>query len=633
MIVEGKNVFNSYEYKADPYFTYGTNAYNLSHSFTPKAGGYVENYYANGDYQYASAGKTTTLSFDGTYLRTGAPNYGSTDTRHLMSHNHDAKRWNETSKVNVPLYSSAQNATYNGAHDAYENDYLFFGQHLDKTNANAYPVRISNVAKGDAVDVLGVSANGGNRVYKAVGYYGDPTADNFLYNKDAWALNHLLTDIDFTHMTAEGDGASPLPAKFSVDSNKDYDADGDPIAAGSYTNAAMGHVTQNLLVYNAVETVFDKMDVAGIAEKDVVYHNIVASGNPATFVTDYLHLVDKQEFWCPIAFNVGSRVWYERKPQAYRNVPTAGYGAGSAWEGIVLPFTATKVTASTNGEISHFYGEDKLNHEYWLRGLTGVTTSTNAIATFARPASSETEGFYDTKQSTTSYLYKNTYFANLEGYDRSEDFGKHYADAAGEGVTFFNYIPLTAGIPYIVAFPGNDFYEFSMEGNGSYSTSTHDKSGNGQSATFETGATTIPVTSEMATSVGGYNHVGTFLHQSDKMTTNDDGTAFVVGSAVPFRTFMAAVASPSPGLTRGIIMIGEVGGEYHEDSDYKEATLSFRFEGLDVVVTSTYLKDRVLDVYNAVGMHTVRHLASPGESRFTLPGHGVYIIGGKKVSL
>lgn len=549
-----------------------------------------------------------------------------------MSHDHDSKRWNETSKVNVPLYSTTQNATYNGAHDAYENDYLFFGQHLDKTNADAYPVHISSVAKGDAVDAMGISAKGGNRVYKATAYYQNATKDNFLYNKDAWALHPLLTAIDFTEMVVEGDGATTIPATFSVDSNKDYDADGTPIAAGTYTNASKGHVTQNLLVYNSGEPVFDKKDAAGIAEKDVVYHNIVKTGE--TFAADYLHLVDKQEFWCPIAFNVSTRAWYERLPHAYRNVQTLGYDKGSAWEGIVLPFTATKVTASTNGEISHFYETDELNHEYWLRGLTGVDASASSVvAAFMQPALSAKNGFAVDAQGTSkipNYLYRNTYFANIPTYDRSENFGKHYYDAAHGGVTYTDYIPLTAGVPYIVSFPGNDFYEFSMEGDGSYSTSTHDKTGNGQWATFETGATTIPVTiSAMNTTEGGYKHVGTFLHTACDYGINDGGSAFddAVTSVVPFRTYMVQSANPAPHRIK-IAYGAEPAVEEKDDVD--GPAFQIVVDGMDVTVESTYEQSVPVTVHTVAGQLVIRHEAKPGTTHFRLPKSGVYIIGGKR---
>lgn len=556
-----------------------------------------------------------------------------------MSHDHDSKRWNETSKVNVPLYSTTQNATYNGAHDAYENDYLFFGQHLDKTNADPYPVHISNVTKGDAVDAMGISAKGGNRVYKATAYYQNATKDNFLYNKDAWALHPSLTAIDFTKMVAEGDSATTIPATFSVDSNKDYDADGNAIAAGTYTNASKGHVTQNLLVYNSGEPVFDKKDAAGIAEKDVVYHNIVASGSPATYSTDYLHLVDKQEFWCPIAFNVNTRAWYERLPHAYRNVQTLGYDKGSAWEGIVLPFTATKVTASTNGEISHFYETDELNHEYWLRGLTGVDAS-DSVAAFMQPALNAENGFAVDAQRTSkipNYLYRNTYFANIPTCDRSENFGKHYDDALN-GVTFQNYIPLTAGIPYIVAFPGNDFYEFSMEGDGSYSTSTHDKPGNGQWATFETGATTIPVTSAaMKTTVGDYAHVGTFLHADwssinsgvSSYGINAGGSAFDdhVTTAVPFRTYMAQSANPAP---RRIKIAYGAEPAVEEEDDVDGPAFQILVDGMDVTVESTYEQSVPVTVHTVAGQLVIRHEAKSGTTHFRLPKSGVYIIGGKR---
>lgn len=596
--VEGKAI-NCYVYeKGNDDFGYGRKAYELSHTFTPTTdantySNYVHNYYANGDYQYATVGKAI---FDGVNLRTGTPNYRSTATRHIITHNHDAKRWNSDQDKNVPLYDASA--------DAYANDYLFFGQHLDKTSGDAYPVRINQQANGDAVNQQGVSANGGNRVYKAAGYYQSCTDSEFYYNKDAWALYATLTAIDFTEATAESDNANAAPSRFTVDSNAD---------AGN-----TDHVTQNLLVYcnEADKTVFAAGTYGdNIPETDIRYHAI------SNGTTDYLHLVDRQDFWAPKQFTVNQRTWYQRYPQNYRNVGDGYYGA-SAWEGIVLPFTVKRVIASQNGEISHFFGSDELHHEYWLRGLTAVTTADDMTkATFARPSEMAEYGFVDSRQTAAkfNYVYRNNYFANLINYDRTEDFGKHYADASTDGgVTFESYLPLTAGIPYIVSFPGQDFYEFSME----------DQT---ELATFEsTGTTVIPLTGIMKTSANGYDHVGTFLHVDCGYGMNDGGSAFdnAVTAVLPFRTYLDAT-QPQAHARR--IMIGETDADDVDVEGSESADLKIWSEDGTLYIRSTY--DTTLAFYTVSGIKLRDLDVWPGVNKYEDILPGTYIIGKTKVMI
>ncbi len=614
----------------------GAKAYQLSHKFKPEADGYVEQYYSNGDYQYATTNRAWSL-------RTGKPNYGSSATRHNTKHTHDAARWNETDGVNVPLYDgtktladsklegvSVADVVYTkGIAEGYANDYLFFGQHLDMTSADAYPMHINQIATGDANE-----EKGGNRVYETAGYYQSKVDQKFYYNKDAWVFNPTFTAIDYTAVTTEGDNAVTLPTKFNVDSNKD--------GALVYSNETTGHVTQNLLVYNAGKTadkaVFDKKDVNNIAEKNVVYHNIV-KGNDGKFSTDYFRLVDKQDFNAPIAFNVAKRAWYERQPQNYRS------GSTMAWEGICIPFTAKEVYsmvenpdggADIKSVISHFYGAElncepsandhTLHHEYWLNGMVG---SASGVA-FARPSTDGEGLFTSDKQEAGNYVFQNDYFVKLLNYGGY--YGTRDDDVYGDDKdqpwyatshTFENYVYLSNDVPYVVAFPGEDYYEFNLT----------------NPVVFENSKATIKVSDDnKVTSVAGaYTHNGTYLHRTDADYVIDaDGNGFenTAGSVttLPFRTYIT-MESSSPARER-YIPIGafEPDDEFDEEGD-SSVGRSIKMYGRKgvLIIEANFTGD--FRVYSTSGQYLRTVHVEAGINHYDGFSKGVYVVGKTKVAI
>lgn len=677
--------------------------------------GYVEELYADGEYRFSRFSANVDAS---EYLRTKAePNYAwgmvqaivddpasvsnhhysYNGTTHVLSHKVDEARAFYTGSPATafseyrPLFEEAKhNTALDPAPTAKKNDYIFFGQTVDRDSyKNAAGTVGSNLpgvidASSRTVTVgsyEGVTHNvseQNNRVWRTFGYYQSKADDAFHFNKVAWALHPRLTAIDFTgqhenqHEWAAGtkDAVAGTNAdifypkmmdmpdamtSFSVLSNREYNADG-TLRTGSnpYTNAAFGHVTQNLLVYNngnpgSGEYVFTYRDVDNSQESAVIYHNIVYDNGSSTFSTDYMHLVDKQDFNAPFAFNVKTRAWYERYPQKYRNLVDkdddgkVDYKSSSAWEGIVLPFTATKVTAEKNGEISHFYGEDERHHEYWLRGLKGVDGDK---ATFVRPAVSGDAYFTDIRQEPAAWTYTypaNTYFTDLYHYTQwydtrddegDDDFGNHDHAWYAEAHEFTNYVPLTADVPYIVAFPGDDFYEFTMQ---SYYNSGYSLEPYRQKATFEkTGNTSIGVSDDSYTTstADSKQHTGTFLHIDEGASflgINAEGNAFDQNIAIlPFRTYMAASDS-SPARR---YLIAEDGFSNDDDDDDEDLdvkpTLEVRIDGLEVTVSSSYPDSRILSVYTIGGQLVLHHEAQPGATHFRLPKSGAYIIGKRK---
>ncbi len=705
-LVNGSHTVNSFEYAASDDFLYGKLAYDLSHAFNPTTdhatyADYVANRYANGDYQYATTDRPWSL-------RTGAPNYGFTESSHNDEHLLDAARWDADEKVFKPLYDGTKvvddvekivgvdRVVYHGLPENYANDYLFFGQHLDKENADAYPVHIEPIANGDPSTGSG-TGKGGNRVYKTSGFYGSAVDKGFYYNRDAWALQPTLTAIDFTFRNGdennndwtavsgryeEGDDTGTAavtddinqPLAFHVNSNADYNADGTSRSVSdSYDNASYGHVTQNLIVIgeNATENPAqaDVLTAGTYAnntpEEDIRYHRVqLQNGGINQYEMDYFHVVDKQDFNSPINFRVNQRGWYERKPQAYRNVtpsPTEPtYQTPSAWEGIMLPFMFTTKVSGEPQEIdgrtyenviSHFYGETTsemeadpalndrtLHHEYWL---TGLVAGNGDKATFARPSAYNVGNFYVAGSAMPFYEYENDYYRNLPNYDdyygsRDDDEYGDYGYTGGDKAWyatkhyFAEYPYEFHGVPYLCAFPGNDFYEFSLEG---------------QKVTFEVGTTLVAVSDVetntlSTTTVGTHKHVGTYQHviaDAQHLGINAVGSAFdeQTGHILPFRTYMTTTTVPAPQRIY-INSSGEGENGEMENPGEESGGIIGALPGITVSpykgfvkVESTYNHPVTLPVYNVLGMVIMKHVALPGTTYLKLP-EGVYIVHGQK---
>ena len=676
---------------------------------------YVESYYENGDYQYA--GVNPAKASGNPFLRTDKiPNYGSTDTRHNIEHPHDVRRWNNTEKKNLPLYEVdyASTETYDANHDGVAdkdgdfNDYIYFGQSIVAGSRGSYQYdqKLPHVIVGKGYapihEANGQLNNMNDRVFLADGYYHTKENKGFYHNVGAVVIDPYTTAVAFGDESMSIDQPELGIKSFNVDSNLDYAGTG-----ADYDNATTGHVTQNLLVYTMKSNAHDKdarefmkdgiygngatLATDKSREQDIRYHTLnpieptPASG--ALFDIANFHLVDKQDFNAPLAFNVTNRAWYERMPDRWRNVDR-GYGNASAWEGICLPFTAKKVSASENKEISHFYGEDitlsdgqkpqevddhTLHHEYWLTGFkSAVDASGSTIATFLRPSATNLSNFfYDVRQENGTYNYQNDYFKTLDSYsdhygtrDDKEMTGgtKEWYEVAHE---FNEYVYLSKTVPYIIAFPGEDFYEFSMEGT-DYDRDTHKKDTEyPQLVTFETLTTTIAVSDdeegERTSTANGYNHVGTYMRK-DKATRpvyeapsmldgglamNARGTKFEAKKdadsenetfdyVLPFRTYMkATTASPAKGgciwINDGADYVPQIPVEEEEESDIEQGPgITIKIDRLHVIVNSTFEEDRRLDVYTPAGQMVMIHTAKPGRTDFYLSKPGLYVIGNKR---
>lgn len=637
-------------------FKYGRVAYDLNGYYlralqgntSPKdkaALKYIYDYYANGDYQYAHRSDAITGNNTGiTYLRTSAdsdlPNYGQTETRHDKTHKVDKAR---------AIYTKAtaeKPATFTGTYrpllnENDMNDFLFWGQSLQSTPAD-YPAKIASQQNKYMT----------NRVYRTEAYYGNTAKDYFHYNAYNQDTKHMGTFVHIPTTTA---------INFAATDRDEPDI---------YDNLTIKDgVTQNLLVYTATDDTSKDNEAYDIVHKALNYegntaegsiqgHHIVKTGE--TYATPFLHLVERtaknensegetcnnNDFCVPLEFSVTNHAWYVRKPILYAENTTG------AWEGISLPFTVQKAEASLNGEITHFYGTKDLHHEYWLRGLTGVN-ETEKTATFQRPGTGT--GLFNNAGNTTSmdYTFHNTFFVDTYGkwlYNNVEN--PYY----GETQTLTGYLPLLTGVPYIVRFPGERYYEFDLSSK--FYNSILNKKEAPQTITFhaygseseepQRKAIVIPITTDMQTVSDGYAHRGTFaareVANGGIYAINAEGTGFcntaTSQTVMPFRTYLtkeSTNAGTRSSAVPSVIRISETTGidriepeiNGNDDTPAGESLFIRPIGAHRVRIESTYSTQ--LQVFSTTGQLYRILDVRPGTATYSGFPDGIYIFGKAKV--
>lgn len=660
-------------YDLNEYYLRARYSNNMENAQDKEALKYVYDYYANGDYQYAHRTDAITGNNTGiTYLRKGTdsdqPNYGSNETRHDQSHAIDAARkasQGTASAVSyVPLFDGNQ---ADGSQPM--NDFIFWGQSLQKV-PDLCPSQIASHQNSYMR----------NRIYRTAGYYGDTKLDAFHYNASNNA-NSLMstyvhqtttTAIDFTCLNDEG---AAMGFKQAADINQNgifYPPVDDNAEVFSDLSIQQG-VSQNLLVYTAangndIDNNTEAYDIADNAlgykentsETTIYGHHIFKNNAGNGYTTSLLHLVERtpedknsegdkcenNDFCAPIPFTVTNHAWYVRKPMYYAEDATG------AWEGICLPFTAQKVKASLNGEITHFYGDEYLHHEYWLRGLTEVNT-TNNTATFQRPGT--TAGLFQAEGAESKdYTFNNNFFVTTYGeHFYNKDANPYYSNQQ----EYKNYQLLTKGIPYLVRFPGYRYYEFDLSSkfynnilntNVSSQTVTFHAFGNENETEPADKAIVIPITQAMATQYNGYYHVGSFATTKVANGTiygmNAVGTAFddasTLQTVMPFRTYMTTLmtnartrSTDAPSVIRiaettGIEKIeSDVNG--NDDTPAGESLFIRPIGAHRVRIESTYSTQ--LQVFSTTGQLYRILDVRPGTATYSGFPDGIYIFGNRKI--
>ena len=671
-------------------FKYGKVAYDLNGYYLRARKGnnsdddkaalkYVYDYFANGDYQYAHRADAITGENTGiTYLRTGSdsnlPNYETTETRHNKTHAIDkarAQNYKAATKTEKESRTGSYLPLFDGNKYGTElmNDFLFWGQSLQSTPED-YPAKIASQQNKYMF----------NRVYRTDGYYGNTTADKFYYNAYNQNGGKMGTYVHLPKTTAINFAANDDNAsRFSEFTIKDG-------------------VTQNLLVYTNANNENNDYDAYDIVDKTLKYtektqeelikgHHIAKSTSGETYSTAVLHLVERtannensegdachnNDFCVPIPFSVTNHAWYVRKPLYYAENTTG------AWEGICLPFTVQKAEASLNGEITHFYGTEDLYHEYWLRGLTEVNdantantvnaaNATEKSAIFQRPGAAEGDGlFHVANAESQEYEFYNTFFVDTyRNWSYNEEKNSYY----NEPHTYSGYLPLTAGIPYVVRFPGKRYYEFDLSSK--FYNSLLNSKASAQTVTFHAygeasneasqKAIVIPITQNMGTeNISGFSHRGTFAAQQVANGTlygmNDNGTAFISASSsalastpgsalshttvMPFRTYMAPASQQAKvrstdetkviriSETTGIDRIEPEANGNDEDTPAGEYLLIRPIGAHRVSIESTYATQ--LKVFSTTGqLHRILDV-QPGTATYSGFPDGIYIFGKSKI--
>lgn len=660
-------------YDLNEYYLRARYSNNMENAQDKEALKYVYDYYANGDYQYAHRTDAITGNNTGiTYLRKGSdsdqPNYGSNETRHDQSHAIDAARkasQGTASAVSyVPLFNGNQ---ADGSQPM--NDFIFWGQSLQKL-PDLYPSQIASHQNSYMR----------NRIYRTAGYYGDTKLDAFHYNASNNANSLMSTYVHQTTTTAIdftclNDKEAAMGFKQAADINQNgifYPPVDDNAKIFSDLSIQQG-VSQNILVYTAangndIDNNTEAYDIADNAlgykentsETTIYGHHIFKNNADDGYTTSLLHLVERtpegknsegdkcenNDFCAPIPFTVTNHAWYVRKPMYYAEDATG------AWEGICLPFTAQKVMASLNGEITHFYGDKYLHHEYWLRGLTEVNT-TNNTATFQRPGT--TAGLFQAEGAESKdYTFNNNFFVTTYGeHFYNKDANPYYSNQQ----EYKNYQLLTKGIPYLVRFPGYHYYEFDLSSkfynnilntNESSQTVTFHAFGNENETEPADKAIVIPITQAMTTQHNGYYHVGSFAATKVANGTiygmNAVGTAFddasTLQTVMPFRTYMTTLmtnartrSTDAPSVIRiaentGIEKIeSDVNG--NDDTPAGESLFIRPIGAHRVRIESTYSTQ--LQVFSTTGQLYRILDVRPGTATYSGFPDGIYIFGNRKI--
>lgn len=660
-------------YDLNEYYLRARYSNNMENAQDKEALKYVYDYYANGDYQYAHRTDAITGNNTGiTYLRKGSdsdqPNYGSNETRHDQSHAIDAARKASQGTASAVSYVPLFNG--NQADESQPmNDFIFWGQSLQKL-PDLYPSQIASHQNSYMR----------NRIYRTAGYYGDTKLDAFHYNASNNA-NSLMstyvhqtttTAIDFTCLNDKGAAMGFYKAADINQNGIFYPPVNDNAKVFSDLSIQQG-VSQNLLVYTAangndIDNNTEAYDIADNAlgykentsETTIYGHHIFKNNAGNGYTTSLLHLVERtpegknsegdkcenNDFCVPIPFSVTNHAWYVRKPMYYAEDATG------AWEGICLPFTAQKVKASLNGEITHFYGDKYLNHEYWLRGLTEVNT-TNNTATFQRPGT--TAGLFQAEGAESKdYTFNNNFFVTTYGeHFYNKDANPYYSNQQ----EYKNYQLLTKGIPYLVRFPGYHYYEFDLSSkfynnilntNESSQTVTFHAFGNENETEPADKAIEIPITQAMTTQHNDYYHVGSFAATRVANGTiygmNAVGTAFddasTLQTVMPFRTYMTTLmtnartrSTDAPSVIRiaettGIEKIeSDVNG--NDDTPAGESLFIRPIGAHRIRIESTYSTQ--LQVFSTTGQLYRILDVRPGTATYSGFPDGIFIFGKSKI--
>ena len=241
---------------------------------------------------------------------------------------------------------------------------------------------------------------------------------------------------------------------------------------------------------------------------------------------------------------------------------------------------------------------------------------------------------------TSDFLYRYYYSKDDKNNDKYQSYYNTPREYAG-------YARLTANTPYIIAFPGENYYEFDMSGqfepkNTSINIDKLDK----QVVTFvsEVGAT-IGVTDaddaedadDLVEPDNDYDFVGTY-YQTNNINgylINADGSAFEKAndqSSVPFRGYLVVPSSPDP--PKRIFISGAAEEEEEPAEDVIERGLTIYSKDGAIYVESTLEHEATLTIHTMSGQ-VVKRITLQPMSKEVIPvtSRGIYLVNQKKVAV
>ena len=615
------------EEKSTGYYPSNYAYYPLDATTDKKLYGYVEERYHDGDFIYA--GGTIPEAYD------------------------DRMRVTVDGDKTVVVYAPI-----------WPDDYIYFGQMLTYDFNGTHQDEPSSVSKSGGR----ITANG-NRVYRAPAYYGSSEMGVAHFNSNAsifaYSKKKTVTDTNlkeaYPGMTAiDFAGHNDNSYKHGLNGKLFYQPLLDDDGLQSFSTEGE---TQNLLVYAPAETAesgyanmktytvlndyftepafadyYDEADkyrrVQAAPESTV--HGHLVQGDLMT-TADHL-LVDKQDFYCPIRYDMGEgyRMWYQRKPDNFVD-------SQKGWEAVSLPFSAELVTTQDKGEITHFYQGSTTSHEYWLREYKGKADATSNdanifIANMSKPDASSDSN--DSKDYTNTFLWD--YYYSKDSYlDKNEDeYQKiYYKDAH----TYSYYPYAVAGTPYIIGLPGARYYEFDLSGEWTpvnrYNGETIASPGR-QNVTFVS-ATGISIENsntdmEKKATYNGFTFMPCYttknLETGKAYLLNADGSSFEKNTqattSVPFRPYFTG----TPQNTRSIIFGNEQEelkgeAEHGDPKDGTTGTLRIWAKKDKIFVESSLSFTEDLRVVTPAGITVATFTVKPGQTvEVDADFSGMYIV-------
>ena len=694
---------------ADSTFYNGEVAYNLNGFYLNKRYYDHEALTSGTEYKYLKANADGTLPetpLTGYYAASHEPKYGYVgyveerykDGDFIYANGTIPEAYDERMRVVVDGTTSI--ITYA---PIWPDDYIYFGQMLTFGHSAAqahqdWPSRINKSSNRLPV------SDASNRVYRAPAYYRSAEMGVAHYNLNAYlaakSAPKTITNQDlkdaYPNMTAI-DFAGHKDNTWAFGFKTEGFAAGSPafypplLDDDGLLNIVNEGETPNLLVYapsaeanvktynvlneyfigtesNPAEPVYsDFTESSGkyydgksygrvaIASTGSIHGHLVQSD--LTTATDHL-LVDKQDFYCPIAYRMGDdyHMWYQRKPEKF--VSTAWTNdetpkrTTTGWEDISLPFTAELVTTQDKGEITHFYDgsatskndtKTKIGHEYWLRDYQGKLSEENGIMTakLNYPATGETMD----KTVSNMFLWDYYYDGAHDQQDANAD--TYPTDYYAASRSYSDYSMLSYNTPYLIGFPSDTFYEFDLSGTFEATTTATPKPAKlpAQTVTFVSAEGALIACSDIELNwVDGYAFKANFLKQEvaaggyvlnadgdsyDKVTSK---TAVADKTSVPFRPYFVpssngAKRRVAEKIVFDMLEIAMDDEEENNPMDDNEGRLIIGGKKQTIIVTSSLSKAVPVRIVNTSGLTIATFNIQPGETIETpVPMTGVYIV-------